>query len=173
LKVEVLHPSTSFFASSGGNISRREALIITYPVKAILDPIVFWEKAKKGPVMYSSPIGIAVTANPNQTVTVSMNDNVKAVKVAVGKTWKDVVAIPFPLMVGIKLKSNGKTISVPTKFYMKNGTSKGRNYVRVPLSRRIRPDKGTLIIPMTRRKAHTPRKRATKQVIIIKKKSKR
>ena len=141
MKVEVLKPTVSFLATPGKQISRREALVIVHPFRAILDPMDFWGRAKNGPVMYVGS-GISVTVNPNHTVTVTLKDGIKAVKVAVGKTWRDVVAIPYPLAVGVKLKTQKGSLKVPTKYYLKNGKTVGKKYVSVPLQRRIVPGTG-------------------------------
>jgi len=159
MKVEVLRPTVSFIASSGGKIARREALVIYSPFKAIIDPVDFWGRAQGKTAIFSSPLGITVTVNPDRVVTVSMKNSIKAVKVAVSNHWKDVVAIPMPLAVGVRLKRRKGAIYIPVKYTVKQGAAKGhKKSIRIPLTHKIKPGRGKLVLSVGVRKRRKPRK---------------
>jgi len=174
MKVEVLRPNAPFIAGAG-SVSRREALVILEPFKAIIDPADFWKLSKTSTILFTSPLGISISVNPTRTVTVTLNDNIKAVKVAVGSSWRDVVALPFPLGVGLKLKTTKKSLRVPTKYFLKNGQNVGAKYISVPLSRRIVPSKGGKLKLLVgyKRKRTSPKASQSQPIVIIRRKKKK
>lgn len=169
MNVEVLRPTVSFIASSGGKIARREALVIYSPFKAIIDPVDFWDKANGKTAIFTSPVGVTVSVNPDRVVTVTMKPNIKAIKVAVTGNWKDIVAIPMPLAVGVKVKKRKKNLYIPVKYTVKNGAIKtNKKTLRIPLSHRIKPGKGKLVLSFGVRK----RRRRPHRVVVSKRKRK-